>query len=99
VYEAGWEEWSPLGLEFRIAANRFLHHMVRYLVGTLVEIGLGRRPEADLARLISPEAPALQTSPPAPAEGLFLTEVGYREARTAADAPRSGAALDARSEP
>jgi tRNA pseudouridine38-40 synthase len=81
VQEALWHDWEPLGLEFRISANRFLHHMVRYLVGTLVEIGLGRRPGEDLARLLDRET-ELETSPPAPPDGLFLTEVRYPAERS-----------------
>lgn len=76
VQYAGWREWGELGVEFHVTANRFLHHMVRYLVGTLVEVGLGRRPEVDLPRLLEP-APGMQTSPPAPPEGLFLCAVSY----------------------
>lgn len=76
VRHAGWEEWGELGLEFHVTANRFLHHMVRYLVGTLVEIGIGRRPPSDIAKLLNQE-PTLRTSPPAPPEGLFLSAVRY----------------------
>ncbi|HUE97502.1 MAG TPA: hypothetical protein VMN39_12650, partial [Longimicrobiaceae bacterium] len=76
VAAAEWAEWTGLGIDFRITANRFLHHMVRYLVGTLVEIGSGRRPGEDLARLLRQE-PGLETSPPAPPRGLFLTRVTY----------------------
>lgn len=76
VQAAGWEEWEGLGLEFQITANRFLHHMVRYLVGTLVEVGLGRREPDELRRMLDGEG-GLETSPPAPAEGLFLRSVRY----------------------
>ena len=75
VHRAGWGEW-PLGLEFHVTANRFLHHMVRYLVGTLVEIGSGRRAPEEMARLLEPGS-GLETSPPAPSRGLFLTRVTY----------------------
>ena len=44
---------SGAGWRFRIAADRFLHHMVRMLVGTMVDIGLGRRPLEDMARLLA----------------------------------------------
>ena len=67
---------AGLGVEFHIAANRFLHHMVRYLVGTLVDVGLGVRPGTDIAALLR-NAPGLETSPPAPPEGLFLRQVRY----------------------
>ncbi len=76
VTEARWAEWRGMGLEFHVAANRFLHHMVRYLVGTLVEIGLGRRAPDEMARLLEP-ASGLKTSPPAPPEGLYLRAVRY----------------------
>ncbi|HEX2092707.1 MAG TPA: tRNA pseudouridine synthase A, partial [Longimicrobiaceae bacterium] len=76
VAEARWAEWEEVGLEFHITANRFLHHMVRYLVGTLVEIGRGVRPEADMGALLE-GAEGLETSPPAPPEGLFLRAVKY----------------------
>jgi tRNA pseudouridine38-40 synthase len=65
-----------MGLEFHVTANRFLHHMVRYLVGTLVDIGLGERPEGDMAALLE-QREGLETSPPAPPEGLFLAAVSY----------------------
>ena len=39
------------GCVFEIEANRFLHHMVRFLVGTMIEIARGRRPAADFALL------------------------------------------------
>jgi tRNA pseudouridine38-40 synthase len=76
VAGAEWQPWEPLGIEFHITANRFLHHMVRYLVGTLVAVGMGRRPLEDIERLLA-GMPGLLTSPPAPPEGLFLTRVGY----------------------
>lgn len=76
VGSAGWDEWRGGGLAFRIRANRFLHHMVRYLVGTLVEIGSGRRAEADVGALLA-GADRVRTAPPAPPQGLFLTRVEY----------------------
>jgi tRNA pseudouridine38-40 synthase len=76
VSAAGWGEWSDIGLAFHITANRFLHHMVRYLVGTLVDIGLERRPLADLHLLLEGLG-GLETSVPAPPPGLYLTEVRY----------------------
>lgn len=85
-------DWSgvELGVELSITADRYLHHMVRYLVGTMVDIARGRRPLDEMARLLAGEAGAT-TSPPAPPEGLFLRRVRY------APAPEPGA--DARSTP
>jgi tRNA pseudouridine38-40 synthase len=76
VTVARWEAWDATGLKFHVTANRFLHHMVRYLVGTLVAVGSGDRPGADVEALLAGE-PGLTTSPPAPPEGLFLTRVDY----------------------
>lgn len=65
-------------LRFEITANRFLHHMVRILVGTMVEIGLGRRPETDLPRLLAREG-GVRAAAPAPAHGLFFVRADYPE--------------------
>ncbi len=91
VMEAGWTPWTgfegePLGWRFRIVANRYLHHMVRYLVGTQVAVARGMRPLEELARLLADPACELVTSPPAPPEGLFLARVRY-EAEPFALAP------------
>jgi tRNA pseudouridine38-40 synthase len=77
VAAADWSEWQ-LGPCFTITADRYLHHMVRYLVGTMVDVARGRRPLADVAALLEPGT-ELVTSPPAPAEGLFLSHVEYPE--------------------
>ncbi len=76
VTEARWAPWEGIGLEFHVSANRFLHHMVRYLVGTLVDVGLGERGVDEVAALLE-NAEGLETSPPAPPEGLFLAAVTY----------------------
>lgn len=78
VYAAEWLEPGAGWMEFGVTANRFLHHMVRYLVGTMVEIAAGLRGAGDFQRLLTATS-ALETSPPAPAQGLFLTGVGYPE--------------------
>ena len=64
------------GLSFHIAADRFLHHMVRMLVGTMVDIGLDRRPVEDMARLLG-RGDNAETSPPAPPEGLYFVAADY----------------------
>lgn len=80
VRAARWTPWESLGVELTITADRYLHHMVRYLVGTMVEIATEKRPLADLRALLDEgPTPARKTSPPAPAWGLFLTRVEYPE--------------------
>jgi len=65
------------GVAFTIEADRFLHRMVRFLVGTMVDIGLGRRPARDLATLLT-ASDNRRASPPAPPQGLYLVAVHYR---------------------
>ena len=60
--------------------------MVRYLVGTMIDIARHRRPTADIAALLSGHG-KLTTSPPAPPEGLFLARVEYPESALLADEP------------
>jgi len=50
--------------------------MVRFLVGTLVEIASERRERATVARLLASSSND-DVSPPAPANGLFLDRVTY----------------------
>lgn len=70
--------WNRVGgrLDFTIEANRFLHHMVRFLVGTMVEVAAGRRSSESFAELLR-ATDNLAVSPPAPSHGLFLERVGY----------------------
>ena len=75
IRRAQWRE-RPGGLVFEIEANRFLHHMVRFLVGTMIETALGRRAEEDLGRLLLATDNA-DVSAPAPSHGLFLDRVSY----------------------
>ena len=75
VAEARWRDRAG-GLVFEIEANRFLHHMVRFLVGTMLDVASGRRPGADMSSLLN-AADNREVSPPAPAHALFLDRVVY----------------------
>lgn len=75
IQHATWHERDG-GWVFEIAANRFLHHMVRFLVGTMVDVAQGRRPRGTVARLLT-LAHNRETAAPAPACGLSLHEVVY----------------------
>ena len=57
-------------------ANGFLRGMVRNVVGTLVEVGVGKRPSEDIDRITESGSRA-EAGPSAPAHGLCLTRVGY----------------------
>jgi len=63
-------------LVFEVAANRFLHHMVRFLVGTMLEVASGARPKEEFAALFTASTND-EVSPPAPAAGLCLEQVLY----------------------
>jgi tRNA pseudouridine38-40 synthase len=78
VEEAGWRQTTAGDLVFTIVADRFLHRMVRYLVGTLIEIGNGQRDAEELSRLLD-EDPEARPPSPAPPSGLYLTGVCYPE--------------------
>jgi tRNA pseudouridine38-40 synthase len=74
---AEWELRSGgRGVSFHVEADRFLHHMVRMLVGTMVDIALGRRPLEDMQALMQREDNEA-TSPPAPPQGLYFVAVTY----------------------
>ncbi len=74
--------WVPRadgrGYTLQIAADRFLHHMVRFLVGTMVDIALARRPLDDMTTLLAAPTNA-GTSPPAPPQGLYFVAAEYPE--------------------
>ncbi|MFN8572564.1 MAG: tRNA pseudouridine(38-40) synthase TruA [Gemmatimonadaceae bacterium] len=63
-------------LTYHVQANRFLHHMVRFLVGTMVEIAGGKRPEHSMMELLTATTND-DVAPPAPAHALFLERVEY----------------------
>ena len=82
--------WQPRSAIFEIRADRFLHHMVRNLIGTLLEIGRGRRPADEMPTILAARDRA-RAGRTAPARGLFLEEVYYPEdLLDAAGAERAG---------
>jgi tRNA pseudouridine38-40 synthase len=60
----------------RITGDGFLRHMVRNIVGTLVEVGAGRRDPWRLLAVLE-SLDRTQAGRTAPAQGLFLTNVLY----------------------
>jgi tRNA pseudouridine38-40 synthase len=63
-------------LVYEVAADGFLRHMVRAIVGTLVEIGRGWRSAESMAQLIE-QGTRAQAGATAPPHGLFLVSVDY----------------------
>ncbi|MDH4131562.1 MAG: tRNA pseudouridine(38-40) synthase TruA, partial [Gemmatimonadota bacterium] len=85
IRRAEWETRAGgEGHAFHIAADRFLHHMVRFLVGTMVDIGLGRRPVEDMTTLLA-RLDNQATSPPAPPQGLYFVAAEYPRSWYAGD--------------
>ena len=80
IFSSAWERReSEAGelLAYRVRGNGFLHHMVRNLVGTMIDVGRGQ--------LLADEVPVIlrarsrsAAGPTAPARGLFLHSVEYK---------------------
>jgi tRNA pseudouridine38-40 synthase len=75
---ASFEELSPVLLAFDLGADGFLTHMVRNIVGTLIEIARGRFPPERILEILASGDRTL-AGPTAPAHGLCLERVEYRE--------------------
>ena len=76
VLDARWHDLGEGVLRFDIEASAFCQQMVRSIVGTLVEVGLGKKRAGDMAGIIRAEERSA-AGPPAPAHGLCLWEVVY----------------------
>jgi tRNA pseudouridine38-40 synthase len=75
ITRSSWRETGGL-LTYEIAGDGFLRHMVRAIVGTLVEVGRGWREPDNVAALLEPRTRA-DAGATAPANGLFLVCVDY----------------------
>lgn len=71
-------EWATQGalVAMQITANAFLHHMVRNIVGSLIEVGQERKSVSWLAEVLQTKDRRLAGAT-APPWGLYLTKVGY----------------------
>ena len=71
-------EWTQNGnlLSYTVEGNGFLYNMVRILVGTMLEIGSGKRPLSDLEKAIQ-SGRRMDAGATAPAHGLCLSRVVY----------------------
>ena len=75
IYKALWEDMGD-HLQFTIRADRFLRNMVRAIVGTLLEVGLGKMTEEEFRAVIEKKDRSSAGASVA-AKGLFLVEIGY----------------------
>lgn len=87
VLAAFWRELDGGLIEFSIEADAFMRHMNRVLIGTMLEVGSGRRSVSDFCTLLEgrPRCAAGRT---APAHGLYLVGVGYGGQRVLGDSPK-----------
>jgi tRNA pseudouridine38-40 synthase len=79
IYASAWEEQQNEAgslLVYRVRGSGFLHHMVRNLVGTMLDVGRGRLSAGSIPEILAARARAA-AGPTAPAQGLFLHSVEY----------------------
>lgn len=72
-------EANPAGvlLAYEVEGDGFLRHMVRAIVGTLLEVGRGARTVESVAGLLQAGTGRAEAGPTAPAHGLYLVGVAY----------------------
>ena len=81
IFSSAWEEHQteagPL-LVYRVRGSGFLHHMVRNLVGTMIDVGRGKLSASQIPEIFAARSRD-SAGPTAPARGLFLFSVEYDE--------------------
>ncbi|HEY2038618.1 MAG TPA: tRNA pseudouridine(38-40) synthase TruA [Edaphobacter sp.] len=75
IFASDWHREAGL-LIYRVTGSGFLHHMVRNLVGTFVDVGRGRTPANALPGILAARSRSI-AGPTAPPQGLFLVSVDY----------------------
>jgi len=75
IFEAHWQQIGAK-IIFTISADRFLRNMVRAIVGTMINIGLGKVSLADFEKIIESKDRS-QAGFSVPAHGLYLTKIEY----------------------
>jgi len=77
IYESGWTYENEC-LVYTVTGNGFLYNMVRIMTGTMVEVGMNKRPAESIPELLEKKNRRLAgiTAPP---HGLYLWEVFYDE--------------------
>jgi tRNA pseudouridine38-40 synthase len=81
IFSSAWQQrQSEHGslLVYRVRGNGFLHHMVRNLVGTMLDVGRGHLELERIPAILAARARSA-AGPTAPAQGLFLHSVEYEE--------------------
>jgi len=79
IFSSTWERRSTESsdlLVYRVRGNGFLHHMVRNLVGTMLDVGRGHLPLDEIPRILAARSRSA-AGPTAPSRGLYLVSVEY----------------------
>jgi len=79
IFSSAWEQHSTDAgdlLIYRVRGNGFLHHMVRNLVGTMIDVARGQLALEEIPRILAARSRS-EAGPTAPARGLFLHSVDY----------------------
>jgi tRNA pseudouridine38-40 synthase len=79
IFSSAWEERQTEAgklLVYRVRGNGFLHHMVRNLVGTMIDVGRGQLALEEIPGILA-ACSRFAAGPTAPAGGLFLHSVEY----------------------
>jgi tRNA pseudouridine38-40 synthase len=82
IFSSAWEQKETEAgvlLFYRVRGSGFLHHMVRNLVGTMLDVGRGRIPVDQIPKILA-ACSRSAAGPTAPAQGLFLHSVEYGDA-------------------
>ncbi len=93
IFSSGWEERrceAGALLVYRVRGSGFLHHMVRNLVGTMLEVGRGRLECRVIPGILAARSRSA-AGPTAPARGLFLHSVEYDGTETGIKCPANSA--------
>ena len=90
---AGWTDLGDGVLRFEIEANAFCHQMIRSIVGTLVDVGLGRCYAGELLGIIAGRDRSRGSAPGTP-QGLCLWAVSYPPVRLPGSAALWGRTSD-----
>ncbi len=76
IYYSAWEQQGENRFIYRIGGSGFVYHMVRNLVWSMIQIGLGRKEPDSIARELLAARGEFENSP-APPQGLYLAKVSY----------------------
>jgi tRNA pseudouridine38-40 synthase len=76
IFSSLWNRQKDGLLIYRVTGSGFLHHMVRNLVGTFVDVGRGRTSAEAIPAILATRSRSA-AGPTAPPQGLFLVEVEY----------------------